>query len=168
MTDDRTIDLDEPEETGPTYAVMVVRDGLGWQVGALPEVLTDDLDALVSATRQQPDGSFALVDVEGDFFVAVRVHSGQLRLLLSDAAAAVAGDLGAQVCEALDVDVPEDDEDTVPVGDLAIFSDLGLDEEELAFILADPDAYADEMLSTLAERLGFAEVYEPAVDALVG
>ncbi len=55
----------------------------------------------------------------------------------------------------------------VPVGDLALFSDLGLDEDELEAVLSDLDAYADEMLSSLARRLGFAEAYERVVDALV-
>ena len=32
---------------------------------------------------------------------------------------------------------------------------------------SDVDAYADEMLSTLARRLGFADAYERVVDALV-
>ncbi len=55
-----------------------------------------------------------------------------------------------------------------PAGDLGIFSDLGLDEMELGAILADVDAYADEMLSAVARRLGFGEAYERVVDAVVG
>jgi hypothetical protein len=38
---------------------------------------------------------------------------------------------------------------------------------ELGAILSDVDAYADEMLSTLARRLGFADAFERVVDALV-
>lgn len=154
-----------------TYAVVVFRDAGGWQVGTLPSVLAEDLDGLVAAVRQQPGegGSFALVDVASEFFVVVRVVQGEVRLLLSDVTAAVAWDLAAQVCEALAIDVPgEDDlEEVWPAGDLGIFSDLGLDEMELGAVLSDLDAYADEMLSTLARRLGFADVYEPAVDAIV-
>jgi putative tRNA adenosine deaminase-associated protein len=83
--------------------------------------------------------------------------------------AAAAWDLAAQLCEALGLDIPGgDDLDEVwPAGDLGIFVDLGLDEMELGAVLSDLDAYADEMLSTLARRLGFADVYEPAVDAIV-
>jgi putative tRNA adenosine deaminase-associated protein len=153
------------------YAVLVSRDRDGWQVGLLPEALAEDLEGLVAALRQQPgeDGPFALVDVADEFFVAVRVHQGRVRLLLSDVTAAVAWDLAAQVLAALEVDVPADDErdEVWPAGDLGIFADLGLDEMELGAILSDVDAYADEMLSALARRLGFADAYERVVDGLV-
>ncbi len=153
------------------YAVVAYREDGRWEVGLLPEALTDDLDGLVAAVRQQPgeNGAFALVDVAHEFFVVVRVQLGRVRLLLSDVTAAVAWDLAAQVVEHLDIDMPgeEDLEDVWPAGDLAIFADLGLDEMELGAILADLDAYADEMLSALARRLGFADAYERVVDALV-
>jgi putative tRNA adenosine deaminase-associated protein len=153
------------------YAVVVFREEGAWQVGVLPEVLTEDLEGLIAAVRQQPGdtGSFALVDVADEFFVVVRVQMGRVRLLLSDVTAAVAWDLAAQVLEALGLDVPgEDDlEDVWPVGDLGVFEDMGLDEMELGAILSDVDAYADEMLSALARRLGFADAYERVVDALV-
>lgn len=157
------------------YAVLVCRDpsaeGAPWQVGLLPEALTGDLDGLVAAVRQQPDeaGPFALVDVADEFFVVVRVHLGRVRLLLSDVTASAEWDLAAQVLEALELDVPADDEldEVWPVGDLGVFADFGLDEMELGAILSDVDAYADEMLSALARRLGFADAYERVVDALV-
>src|SRR3954452_430746 len=110
------------------YAVVVFREEGSWQVGVLPEVLTEDLDGLIAAVRQQTGeaGSVALVDVAED-----------------------------------------DLEEVWPVGDLGVFEDLGLDEMELGAILSDVDAYADEMLSALARRLGFADAYERVVDALV-
>jgi putative tRNA adenosine deaminase-associated protein len=81
--------------------------------------------------------------------------------------AAVAWDLARQVVDRLGIDTPgEDDlEDVWPAGDMSIFADLGLDEMELGAILADLDAYADEMLLSIAGRLGFAEVYDRAVEA---
>ena len=153
------------------YAVVAYREEDRWQVGVLPDALTDDLDGLVAAVRQQPgeNVAFALVDVADEFFVVVRVQQGRVRLLLSDVTAAVAWDLASQVVDALDLDVPGDDdlEEVWPAGDLDIFSDLGLDEMELGAILADDDAYADEMLSALTRRLGFVDAYERVVDALV-
>jgi putative tRNA adenosine deaminase-associated protein len=153
------------------YAVIVFREEQRWQVGVLPEVLTEDLDGLIAAVRQQPgeNGSFALVDVADEFFVVVRILMGRVRLLLSDVTAAVAWDLAAQVLDFLDVDPPgEGDLDDVwPVGDLGVFADIGLDEMELGAILSDVDAYADETLSALARRLGFGDEYERVVDALV-
>lgn len=159
-------------QAADAYAVLVFRLDGEWQTGLLPEALTDDLDALVAAVRQQPgeNGAFALVDVADEFFVVVRVQLGEVRLLLSDVSAALDWDLAAQVLEALDLEPPEDDEldDVEPAGDLAIFLDLGLDEMEFGAILADDDAYADEVLGVLARRLGFGDAYDRVVDALVG
>ncbi|MCA1712881.1 MAG: tRNA adenosine deaminase-associated protein [Actinobacteria bacterium] len=155
-----------------SYAVLAYREDQHWQVGVLPEELTDDLQALIAAVGRQPGeaGSFALVDVADEFFVIVRVQMGRVRLLLSDVTAAVAWELAAQVLDQLELDVPGDEEldDVWPVGDLGVFDDMGLDEMELGAILSDVDAYADEMLSALSRRLGFGEEYERVVDALIG
>lgn len=162
----------EPASEGPSdaSAVVVLRVEGVWQAELLPSALTEDLDALVAAVRRHSGdgGSFALVDVAHEFFVVVRVVMGRVRLLLSDVTAAVAWDLAAQVVERLDLPVPgEDDlEDVWPAGDLGVFDDLGLDEMELGAVLADLDAYADEMIAVLGRRLGFGEVYERVVDAL--
>ena len=154
------------------YAVIVFRADGRWQVDQLSQVLTDDLDSLIAAVRQQPgeNGAFALVDVADEFFVVVRVTQGQVRILLSDVTAGPDWDLAEQVLDHLDLDVPEDDEleEIWPAGDLDVFADLGLDEMELGAILSDDDAYADEMLGVLAQRLGFAQEYERVVDALIG
>ena len=151
-----------------TWAVVVFLQDGAWQVGQLPRVVGDDLDGLASAVRGQVPGSFALVDVADEFFVVVRSVGGELRYLLSDVSASTEWELAAQVVEQLDLDVRDEELDQVwPAGDLGVFDDMGLDAMELGAILSDVDAYADEMLSTLARRLGFAEAYERAVDALV-
>jgi putative tRNA adenosine deaminase-associated protein len=152
------------------YAVVVFREQGHWQVGLLPEALTGDLDGLIAAVRQQPgeNGAFALVDVADEFFVVVRVKFGRVRVLLSDVTAATDWDLAAQVLDHLDLEVPGDEElDVEPAGDLAVFDDMGVDAMEMGAILADDDAYADEMLGALAQRLGFADAFERVVDALV-
>lgn len=156
-------------ESFDKWAVVVFQAEGGWQVSELPPGIAEDLDALVNAVKAQPAGAFALVDIADEFFVVVRYLGGRERLLLSDVTASVAWDLAAQVMERLDLEIPADDEldEVWPAGDLAVFEDLGLEEMELGAILSDVDAYADEMLSTLARRLGFAEAYERAMDALV-
>jgi putative tRNA adenosine deaminase-associated protein len=151
-----------------SWAVVVFRDGTGWQVGQLPPGLTGDLDDVARAVMGQLPGAFALLDVADDFFIVVRNAGGTLRFLLSDVTASTEWEVAAQVMDRLDLDVRDEDLDEVlPVGDLTVFDDLGLDAMELGAILSDVDAYADEMLSTLARRLGFADAYERVVDALV-
>lgn len=152
------------------FAVVIAREEGRWGASLLPEALVDDLQGLIAALRQQPGegGVIGFVNVADEFFVAVRVAGGDVRLLLSDVTAAVAWDLAAQVVDSLGVDRPGEDDlgDVWPAGDLSIFADLGLDEMELGMLLSDLDAYADETLLLLARRLGFADSYERVVDAV--
>jgi putative tRNA adenosine deaminase-associated protein len=156
-------------DTEDSVAVVVYREDGAWQSGLLPERFGDDLDGLVSALSQQPGevGAIGLVNVADEFFVAVRVRGEEVRLLLSDVTAAVAWDLARQVVGRLGIQTPgdEDLEDVWPAGDMSIFTDLGLDEMELGGVLADLDAYADEMLLNVAGRLGFADAYDKALEA---
>lgn len=156
-------------DTYDAWAVVVFPDGERFQVAQLPPGIAESLDAVAAAVRGQVPGSFALVDVADEFFVVVRVLGGEARYLLSDAGASAEWDLAAQVMDQLDLDIPDDDDsqDLWPVGELGVFDDLGLDALELGAILSDEDAYADEMLSAIARRLGFADAFERVVDALV-
>jgi putative tRNA adenosine deaminase-associated protein len=151
------------------WAVVAFRQEGVWQVEELPPTVADDLENVVAAVRGQAMGAIALVDIADEFFVAVRWVQGRERMLLSDTSASVSWDLAAQVMDRLEIDLPNDDEldDVWPAGDLGLFADLGLDEMELGAILSDVDAYADEMLATLARRLGFSDAYERVMDALV-
>jgi putative tRNA adenosine deaminase-associated protein len=155
-------------DTEDSLAIVVYREDGVWQTGVLPERVTDDLNGLIAVLRQQPgeNGAIAVVNVADEFFVAVRVRGEDVRLLLSDVTAAVAWDLARQVVDRLGIQAPGDDdlEDVWPAGDMSIFSDLGLDEMELGAVLADLDAYADEMLQAVAGRLGFGEAYDRAVE----
>jgi putative tRNA adenosine deaminase-associated protein len=156
---------------GDDFAVVVTREAGVWEATLLPEKYIADLDQLLRALRQQisEGGVIALVNVADEFFVAVRIMGDETRVLLSDVTAAVAWDLAAQVLELLDEDPPGDDDldEVWPVGDLSIFVDLGLDEMELGAVLSNLDAYADEMLLTIARRAGFGEAYERVVETSV-
>jgi putative tRNA adenosine deaminase-associated protein len=157
-------------EAAQSIAVVVFREDGVWQSGLLPERVGGDLDGLIQVLRQQPGetGAIGLVNVADEFFVVLRVRGEEVRLMLSDVTAAVEWDLARQVVDRLGLDAPaEDDLDEVwPAGDVGIFADLGLDEMELGVLLADLDAYADEILTSVADRLGFADVYDRALEAL--
>jgi putative tRNA adenosine deaminase-associated protein len=147
------------------FAVVVYREDDGWEAGMLPDRLMGDLDGLVAAVRQQPGTAIGFVDVADEFLVALRVGvDGEAALLLSDGSAAADWELAASVLNRVEPDtVPP--EEVIPVGDLEIFGDLGLDAGELSEILGDLDAYADEMLALIAGRLGFASALDRALDA---
>jgi putative tRNA adenosine deaminase-associated protein len=155
-------------EAADSVAVVVYREDGTWQSGVLPERVGSDLDGLIQVLRQQPaeNGAIGLVNVADEFFVALRVRGEDVRMILSDVTAAVAWDLAKQVVDRLGIDTPADEaiDDVWPAGDVGIFADLGLDEMEFGAMLSDLDAYADEMLTSVADRLGFADVYDRALE----
>lgn len=161
--------------TAPDLVALVSRtevDGSSWEVELLPARLADDLDDLVAALRQSGGGrdALGLVNLEDEVAVLVRVGAGgagsPVRLLLSDVTAAWAYDLARDIVEALDVEVPdEDDLDEVwPVGDLSMLSDLGADEMQVGAVLSDTDAYAGELLDRLARLAGFGPQWGRVVE----
>ena len=156
-----------PDVTMTDFAVAAyLEDGL-WQVAPLPLRAAEDLDSLVAALRQQPAelGALGLVSVADDFFLAVRVRGAQVQMLLSDATAADEWPLAQEVVDALDVPEEElDADDAGPVGDLGLAADLGLSSFELSAICGDLEAYPDELLGRVAERLGFGDQFDQAVD----
>jgi putative tRNA adenosine deaminase-associated protein len=156
---------------GESFAVVCHREEGLWQVELLPERLTEDVDGLLAAVSGQPSEvpAIVLVDIGDDFFVAARNVGGRRMLLLSDVTAAAVDPLARQVCEELDVDIPEDDDmaEVWPAGDLDLFTDLGMGSMEVGALLSDLDAYADEQLLALARRLGFGEAFGRVVDVAV-
>ena len=155
-------------------AVVVYREeDDAWEAEVLPQALTSDLAGLIHGLRQQPSigGTFGLVAVGDDFFVALRVVGGQVSVFLSDLTAAVDWPLARQVMAYLGLDVPEDDEDldqVLPAGDLSIFADLGLDEMDLGMIAGNLDLFPDEAIAIIARKLGFGQAYERALTLALG
>jgi len=151
------------------FAVVAFRDGAQWRVEPLPPAVLGDLGVLLSALRSQPPegGPFVIASVEDEFFVIARQEGRRTSLLLSDLTAAVEFPLAEQAINRLGEEPPADDEldEVWPVGDLELFSDLGLPEEEMEDILDDMDALPDEMLDTIVERLGIAEEFSAATAA---
>ena len=148
------------------FAVVVFREEGRWQVGSLPHRAAETLEGMVAAVRQQPTEGprFAVSSYGDDFFLAIRPEGDEIRLMLSDATAADEWPIAAEVLEALDEPVPDEDDEVEPAGDLDIFGDLGMDAMELSALCSDLELYPDEMLSDIAGRLGFG----PAFDDMVG
>ncbi|PRX99519.1 tRNA adenosine deaminase-associated protein [Allonocardiopsis opalescens] len=153
------------------FAAVAYREEDRWDVDPLPVALAGDLKGLLHALRQQPSisGAIGLVAVEDDFFILARVfgHS-EVSVFLSDVTASVDWPVARQVLEYLDIPIPdeEDLDQVLPVGDLSIFADLGLDEMELGALAGDLDLYPDEVLASIAERLGFHQPFQYALDSM--
>lgn len=140
----------------------------GWRLEPLPPTVLDDLGVLLSALRSQPPegGPFVIACVEEEFFVIARLEGRRIALLLSDLTAAVEFPLAEQAITRLGEDPPNDDEldEIWPVGDLELFDDLELGEDELEDILDDLDASPTEMLDTIIDRLDLTEPFARVAD----
>jgi putative tRNA adenosine deaminase-associated protein len=160
------------EVMGGDFCVAVYREDEAWQAVALPVAVTDDLDAIIHALRQQPGiaGALGLVAVGDDFFVIVRVAGTHMSVFLSDLTAAADWPLARQVLDYLDLPVPYDEEldQLLPAGDLSILADLGVDEMELCALSGDAELYPDEVLASLARRMGFWPAFDQALDLVAG
>jgi putative tRNA adenosine deaminase-associated protein len=151
------------------YAVAAFRDGGVWRCDALPAGVLQDLSVLLAALRSQPPegGPFVVASVDDEFFLIARSHGPRIDLLLSDLTASVEFPLAAQVLARLGEDPPEDDEldEVWPIGELDLFSDLELGEEEMESILDDLDAYPEDMLDSVINRIGLEEEFRRARSA---
>jgi len=168
-----------PEVSETDFAIIVFREDDRWDADVLPVAVTGDLAGLIRALRQQPSiaGTIGLAGIDDYFFVAVRVIGSQVSVLLSDIGAALDYPLAEQVLDYLEIPVPaeEDIDQVLPVGDLSIFADLGLDEMDLAAICSRLDLDADDLpdsvedaMESIAARLGFGPAMERALDLALG
>jgi putative tRNA adenosine deaminase-associated protein len=152
------------------FCMVVYREDDAWEAEVLPVAVSENLDAIVQALRQQPSigGAIGLTAVGDDFFVITRVIGSQVSVFLSDLTASVDWPLARQVLEFLDIGVPydEDLDQVLPVGDLSILADLGVDEMELCALSGDLDLFPDEVLASLARRIGFGNAFERALDGV--
>ena len=150
------------------FAVAAFRDGAVWTAAPLPVAVLDDLGVLLGALRSQPPegGPFVAACVDDEFFLIARQDGPRTSLLLSDLTASVEYPLAEQAMSRLGEEPPDDDEldEVWPVGDLDLFADLDLSEDEMEQILDDVDAYPDEMLETIVERLGMSDAYVQATE----
>jgi putative tRNA adenosine deaminase-associated protein len=161
-----------PDPSSTDFAVIVYREEDAWEAEVLPVALTEDLTGLLQALRQQPSigGTIGLAAVGDDFFVALRIRGTHSSIFLSDVTAAVDWPLARQVLDYLGIPVPDDEDldQVLPAGDLSIFADLGVDEMELGALSGDLDLYPDEVLASLAGRMGFGQAMDRALDAALG
>lgn len=153
---------------GIDFALAAYREGGAWQLDELVHEVLLDVDTLAHALRRLPgdDGAVALIGVDEDFFLIVRVDGTRTHLLISDVTAADDWELAASAVDALGLPslAEENDEDQVPAGDLDLLADLGMSAADMGELLDDEDdLYPDELLSDVARRLGFGELFDDAV-----
>lgn len=147
------------------FAVAAFREDGDWLVEELAHDVIEDVDTLVHALRRfdGDGGAVAMIGVDEDFFVIVRVVGPTTRVLLSDITAAGEWELASSAVDFLHLPQPEDEDDPVPAGDLDLLGDLGMHAMDMGVLLDDADAYPDELLSDVARRLGFGELFDDVI-----
>jgi putative tRNA adenosine deaminase-associated protein len=155
----------DPDAEGVDFALVVYREENVWRVEEIGEDRLHDVDDLSAELRRWPGdfGSLGLISIDEDFFVLARVAGGDARWLLSDVTAATEWPLARSVVEALEIPMPDDEDEQLPAGDLAIVADLGLAAMDMGAMLDDYDLYPDEILGAIADKLGFGSLFEDAV-----
>jgi putative tRNA adenosine deaminase-associated protein len=147
------------------FALAAYREEGVWTIAELVHDHLVDVPTLASALRRLPGdgGAVGMVAMDEDFFLVVRVDGPSTRVLLSDITAADEFELATSAVEFLRLPMPEDEDDQQPAGDLDLLADLGMHAMDLGLLLDDDDLYPDEMLSDVARRLGFGELFDDAV-----
>lgn len=150
---------------GVDFALAAYREEGVWQVQELAHDVLEDVGKLAHALRRFPGdgGAVGLVAIDEDFFVIVRVAGASTRVLLSDITAAEEWELASSAVDFLNLPMPEDEDEPAPAGELDLLADLGMNAMDMAVLLDDVDLYPDEMLSEIARRLGFGELFDDAV-----
>ncbi len=147
------------------YALVAFLEDGDWQLQDIASPAYESVESLSHALHQVggPDGAVAMVAVDEDFFVLVRVLGATTRVLLSDITAADEWELAQSAVDFLGLPPPEDEDEEVPAGDLDLLADLGLHAVDLGALLDDVELYPDDVLSDIARRLGFGDLFDDAV-----
>ena len=130
-----------------------------WNLALLPDA--HDLPHIIDRLKSQQTngGAIALLAIDEEFFMLIRVLGTQISLFLSDTTCALDYEVAEEFLEIADLPMPEDDDESFPGGHLEIFNDLGMNQMELRAICADEELFPDEQLEAIASRLGFGEKF---------
>lgn len=149
----------EPLINDVDIAVAAWHEDGRWSLALLPDAqaLPQVIDRLKA--QQTNGGALALLAIDEEFFIIIRVLGSHIKLFLSDITCAVDYDIAAELIEICDLEMPEEDDEPFPAGDLDIISDLGVHRMELSTLCDDADLFPDEQLEAIASRLGFGEEF---------
>ena len=146
------------------FAVAAWHEDGRWTLATLPDPY--DIAQIITRLKSQKTngGSIALIAIDEEFFILIRVLGAHISLFLSDATAALDYPVAEELMEIADLPIPEDDEESGPVGHLEILADLGLNGMEISALCDDEELFPDEQLEAIAARLGFGEEFAELLD----
>ena len=160
-------DLEDATEDDVDLVVALYRED-GKAVAVPMDVdLANDLDELINQLSRLPgdSGADGWVSVAGEFFVICRVRGRTVEVLLSDVTAANDWPIARDVVDYLGEEMPDEDDDSVPLGDLEMYAASGLRAFELEAIATDYDEDSDVLLGRIAKKLKVGDVFDRAAEA---
>ena len=136
-----------------------------WDASALNS--TRDIGLIIDALKSQQTngGAIALIAIEDEFVIIGRVLGDQMQMMISDITYALDYEVAAELVEILDLEFPEEEDESQPGGDIDLLSDLGVGQMELLAISDDTELYPDEQLEAIANRLGFGEQFNQVIES---
>ena len=136
-----------------------------WSVNSLTS--TRDIGSVIDSIKAQQTngGAIALIAIEDEFVIIARALGDQMQMMISDVTYALDYEVAAELIEVLDLEFPEEEDESQPAGDLDLLNDLGVSEMELLSILDDTELYPDEQLEAIANRLGFGEQFNQVIES---
>ena len=149
--------MGDVSEQTEDFAIEAWHEDGRWSIASLPD--PDDLTHIIDRLKKQQTngGAVALIAIDDEFFLAIRVLGTHVKFFISDVSCAIDYEVAAEFLELADLDQPDEEDEPLPAGDLDIFSDLGLHSMELSTLCDDADLFPDEQIEAIANRLGFSE-----------
>jgi putative tRNA adenosine deaminase-associated protein len=149
--------MGDVSEQTQDFAIEAWHEDGRWSIASLPD--PDDLTHIIDRLKKQQTngGAVALITIDDEFFLAIRVLGTHVKFFISDVSCAIDYEVAAEFLELADLDQPDEEDEPLPAGDLDIFSDLGLHSMELSTLCDDADLFPDEQIEAIANRLGFGE-----------
>ena len=136
-----------------------------WSVNSLAS--TRDIGSVIDSIKAQQTngGAIALIAIEDEFVIIARALGDQMQMMISDVTYALDYEVAAELVEVLDLEFPEEEDESQPAGDLDLLNDLGVSEMVLLNILDDTELYPDEQLEAIANRLGFGDQFNQVIES---
>ena len=165
--DDDEDDIEDAADDEIDFVIAAYREEGQLLVQTMDAELANDLEELIAQLRRLPGdaGALGFVSLVEEVFVLVRVRGQHVQVLLNDAAAAADWPIAHDVADLLDEDIPDPDEDSEPMGDLGIVSDLGMSDFDMGALIEDLDLGSDQMLVEIADKVGLNPQFRRVAEA---
>lgn len=146
------------------FAIVAWHEDGRWTLEQLPHA--QDLVHIIDRLKSQRTngGAIALIAIDEEFFILIRVLGSHISLFLSDVTCALDYEVAADFIELADLPSVEEDDEPLPVGHLDIFADLGMNHMEISALCDDAELFPDEQLDAIATRLGFGEEFRKLLE----